>query len=239
MREHCRTQHNYDPDPIPRPPLGGQRKTMELVNSTASAPVEKFLKMMANSRFQQTGITNPTGEHIMNSMGSIENALNFLLDNYVFFSKKEFHGISGYFCKKCLTFQYRYIRNIWDEMTAKGGHVHVPNAQYDANRPAKELEVRTQANRLLIELTNSLFGSSKILEVNRCDPFANFHGPVLNFYTLNPAHWAAIAILSSGSISSNSIINDFITNVEGTYAQIIVGSGPLAGSYLMSIHSVG
>ena len=30
-----------------------------------------------------------------------------------------------------------------------------------------------------------------------------------------------------------------ISLVQGTYAQIMVGSGPLIGSYLMSIHPVG
>ena len=95
------------------------------------------------------------------------------------------------------------------------------------------------ANRQLIELTNSLFGSSKILDVNRCDPYAIFHGPVLKFNSLNPYEWAGIAIMSNVAISNNSFINDFITKVEGTYAQIMVGSGPLIGSYLMSIRSVG
>ena len=112
MREHCRTQHGYDPEPIPRPLPGRQRKTTDWINSTASAPVEKFLKMMANSRFQQTGIRDNTGEPIANSMGSIENALNYLLDNSVIVRKKEFQGISEYFCKKCLSFQYRYITPI-------------------------------------------------------------------------------------------------------------------------------
>src|SRR6476620_7859364 len=163
MREHCRTQHGYDPEPIPRPLPGRQRKTTDWINSTASAPVEKFLKKMANSRFQQTGIRDNTGEPIANSMGSIENALNYLLDNFLIVRKREFQGLSGYFCRKCLSFQYRYIKNIWDEKTAKDRHEHVPNMPYDANRPAKELEGRFQANRLLIELTNSLFGSHKKL----------------------------------------------------------------------------
>ena len=78
------------------------------------------------------------------------------------------------------------IRNIWDEKTAKEEHVHNPNMSYDANRPAKEKEGRIQANRLLIELTNSLFGSYKKFDVNRCEPYANFHGPVIKFNSLNP-----------------------------------------------------
>jgi len=66
--------------------------------------------MMANSRFQQTGIRDNTGEPIANSMGSIENALNYLLDNFLIVRKREFQGISGYFCRKCLSFQYKMKR---------------------------------------------------------------------------------------------------------------------------------
>ncbi|MGA8484202.1 MAG: hypothetical protein WB706_07355 [Nitrososphaeraceae archaeon] len=94
-----------------------------MINSTVSAPVEKFLKMMVYSIFQQTRIRDSTGEPIANSMGSIENALNYLLDNFVIVRKKEFQGISGYFCKKCLSFQYRYIKNIWDESIQRE-HAH-------------------------------------------------------------------------------------------------------------------
>ena len=63
MREHCRTQHRYDPaPPNPGPSPIRQRKTIDSsVNptglSTESATIEKFLKMMRDSvRFQQTGI---------------------------------------------------------------------------------------------------------------------------------------------------------------------------------------
>jgi hypothetical protein len=108
----------------------------------------------------------------------------------------------------------RYVRNIWDEKTAKDEHVHNPNMSFDANRRAKELEGRMLANRQLIELTNSLFGSCKILNVNRCEPYANFHGAVIKFNSLNPYEWAGIAIRNNGAVPSNSYISEFITNVE-------------------------
>ena len=76
--------------------------------------------MLANSmRFQQTGVEDGKREDVAKSVGSIEYALDCLLDNFVIVRKKEFHGISGYFCKKCLSFEYNYIKNIWEEMTAK------------------------------------------------------------------------------------------------------------------------
>ena len=94
---------------------------------------------MSNSvRFQQTEIIQDKSEDLTNSLGSIEYALDYLLDNFVIVHKKEFHGISGYLCKKCLTFEYRYIKNIWEEEIAKDKHVHDFNMSSGINRPAKE-----------------------------------------------------------------------------------------------------
>lgn len=103
MREHCRTQHGYDPEPVPRPPPERQQRTTDLINSTVSAPVEKFLKMMAYSRFQQTGIKDSTGNSIVNSMGSIENALNYLLDNFAIV-RKNFRAYRDIFVRSASPF---------------------------------------------------------------------------------------------------------------------------------------
>jgi hypothetical protein len=111
---------------------------------------------------------------------------------------------------------------------------------YDANRPAKELEGRFQANRLLIELTNSLFGDYKKIDAYRCIAPAKFQGPLIKFEFLNPYHWAGIAIMNNGiARPGNEYINEFITSVEGTYAQIDVASGPLIGKYVISIQAIG
>ena len=247
MREHCRTQHHYDPDPNPKPSPIRQRKTKELINSSVnstglsieSAPVEEFLKMMAYSRFQETGVSDGKREDIAKSLGSIENALDCLLDNFVVVRKKEFQGISGYFCKKCVTFQYRYVRNIWYENTTKDEHVHLQNMPNDANRPVKENERRSEANIILIQLTHSLFGVNKKFDLYRCVGPENFHGPVIKFDYLDPSHWAGIAIKNNGVLLSNLYINDFIINVKGTYAQIIVASGAFKGKYLISVKTIG
>jgi hypothetical protein len=38
---------------------------------------------------------------------------------------------------------------------------------------------------------------------------------------------------------SNEYVKEFITSVEGTYAQIDVASGPLFGKYVISIQTSG
>lgn len=244
MREHCRTQHHYDPDPNPSISPIGQRKTMELMDSSGnattmsktSAPVEKFLRTMANAaRFQQKGTKDDTGE---DSLGTIEYSLNYILDNFVIISKKEFRGISGFYCKKCLTFEYRYIRNLGGEKTAKDKHVHSFNLALDGNRDLKETELRIQAENVLIELTNSLFGAYKKIDVQPCVAHANIQGPVLKYDSLESYQWAGIAIMNNGLTKpTNEYINEFIISVEGTYAQIIVATGALKGKYLISIQS--
>ena len=60
---------------------------------------------MSNSRFQQTGVKDGKREDIAKSLGSIEYALDCLLDYFVIVSKREFNGISGHFSKTCLSFQ--------------------------------------------------------------------------------------------------------------------------------------
>jgi hypothetical protein len=110
---------------------------------------------------------------------------------------------------------------------------------YDANRPVKEMERQMQANSLLIELTNSLFGAFKFFQVQRCIESADFQGPVIKFNYLDQSHWAGMALKNRVLIPSDSVMNNFITNVGGTYAQIIVAIGPLTGIYVVSIQASG
>lgn len=94
----------------------------------------------------------PSDEDIAKSLSSIKYALDYLLDNFVIISKKEFNGISGYFCKKCLTFEYRYITNIWDDVTVEFDHIDKFNDMTsDVDRSVKESEQCTNGiNKLVI-----------------------------------------------------------------------------------------
>ena len=94
-----------------------------------------------------------------------------------------------------------------------------------------------QANNVLIELTNSLFGGNKKFEL--LESYPEYQWPVIKFDSLAPDNWACNAIINTGVVVSDSYINDFITNVEGTYAQIDVASGPLIGKYVISIQTIG
>ena len=68
---------------------------------------------MSNSRFQQTGVKDGKREDIAKSLGSIEYALDCLLDYFVIVSKREFNGISGHFSKTCsLISTYGVLRTL-------------------------------------------------------------------------------------------------------------------------------
>jgi hypothetical protein len=243
MRNHCRTQHSFDPEPAARPPPErfemGKSSVYPVELFTAYGPAKKFLKMMVNVERHQNRAMSVNNTEPVASPSTLQDALARLLDNYIIIRKREFHGITAYFCRKCLTFQYRYVKNIFDEKTAQEEHIHIPDMPYDPNRQAKELEGSILSHRLLMELTNSLFGSSKIVEVTPCIPSANYHGPVIKFNFLNPYDWPGVAIRRNGAVISDSYLNEFITHVKGTYAQIMVESGPLTGVYLMSVRSAG
>jgi hypothetical protein len=120
------------------------------------------------------------------------------------------------------------------EKTAEDKHAHSFNMQLDGNRALKKRELRIQANNALIELTNSLFTSHKKFE--HYESSADFHGPIIKFDSLSPSDWAWNAIMR-GLAVSDAEINDFIINVQGSYAQIIVENGHLSGSYMVAVQT--
>jgi hypothetical protein len=106
------------------------------------------------------------------------------------------------------------------------------------DRSAKEKERRTQANLALIELTDSIFTGKKYLEVNSSvdqEFLSNFHGPRLEFNSLEFDNWSGKIIIEEQEELSENYINNFITDVGGTYALISIPSGPYSGDYLMFV----
>ena len=69
-------------------------------------------------------------------MGSIENALNYLLDNFVIIRKDgNFMAYQGYFCSKSLHFPIADMLGIsGTKRQPKKNTYHNPNMSYDANR---------------------------------------------------------------------------------------------------------
>ena len=70
-------------------------------------------------------------------------------------------------------------------------------------------------------------------------PSATFHAPVKKIESLSAEHWARTAIPTMGAVlTDDSHVYDFIKNVQGTYAQIVIASGDFRGTYDIVVESI-
>ncbi|MFI5423685.1 MAG: hypothetical protein ACHQXG_02740 [Nitrososphaerales archaeon] len=257
MRQHCRTQHNYDPlpRPYPRPTYPENRKhgkAQELergsfingeIRSNLSVPRERFFKMMEERvRLQAMNRRYHIRQDNLDSMRSMEYALNYLLDNFVMVSKRDIQGISGCFCEKCLSFEFQYIMRIGEDSTPWDKHLHNPHMINEANnlqnRLAKEHKLRLQANQSLITLANSLFTGKVRLVVEpvlEATFIANFHGPVIKLDYLTSDHWAWSPIVNKVVGIDETSMNNFIVDMAGSFVLISVQNGSYSGHHLIYI----
>ena len=182
MREHCRTQHNFDPMPkIAKQNLTrvGQGQFVTGTNSTRpSDAVKKFMKSMGEIlTIQELGHNQNVHHLTRDSIGSMDNALNYLMDNYVIMRNTEVNGISGHICNNCLSFQFQYIKDIGVDLTAGEKHLCLRSMVNEANslqdKFVKQQSMRIQAYDSLAILANSIFMGKQHLVVNS---------------TLTPAH---------------------------------------------------
>ena len=139
MRKHCRTQHGFDPMPAPANVKVTTVRRPELVTGTntigPSDTTEKFLKMMRDFlTIQELGFGLDVKQVVSNSVGFIDKALNYLMDNYVILRKTDVSGISGHVCGNCLTFQFQYIKNIGFDLTARERHRCIPSMVHEASK---------------------------------------------------------------------------------------------------------
>lgn len=149
-------------------------------------------------------------------------------------------GISGYVCKRCLTFQYSYVQYIGREPTARDRHRCRASAIEEANKVqnkvAKLDQIRTRANSCLAILANSIWSGKKYLITNSSLSPAfvdNFHGPVLTYESITPDHWARKKISSKKFKLGDTPFRNFIRRTRGTYALISIQTGEHSGYHLM------
>ena len=80
--------------------------------------------------------------------------------------KKDITGISGHVCDKCLTFQYRYIKDMGFESTASEKHNCDPMALDEVGKLQDKIarldQIRAQAHSCLAKLINSIWTGKKI-----------------------------------------------------------------------------
>jgi len=262
MREHCRTQHGFDPMPNPNPsPVPTTQYPRVQINTSkeekesASEPdistgqpsdvFERFLRMMRNSlELQGLSAGHEVDQDILDSIQGENNALRHLMDNFVMTRKNEVAGISGYVCKRCLTFQYVYVQYIGREQSARERHRCRKSSIEEANNVQNKVDrlrhIRTRANNCLATLANLIWSGKKYMITNSSPSPAfvnNFHGPILTYESITPTHWTWRKILNKKIKLGDIAFENFIMRTRGTYALILIQTGDLSGYHLMHLKS--
>lgn len=259
MREHCKTQHGFDPMPNPNPIPSTQHPRVQIdkneeLKESVSAPevilgqtsevFERFLRMMRNSlELQGLSVGQDLNQEILDSIRGEDDALRYLMDNFVMTRKNEVAGISGHVCNRCLTFQYSYVRYIGREPTARERHRCRTSAFDEANKIQNKVDkldqIQTRANGCLAILANSIWRGKKYLITNSSLSPAyveHFQGPRLTYESISPDHWAWKKISSKKFKLGDIAFKNFIRRTRGTYALIFVQTGDHFGHHLMYIN---
>jgi hypothetical protein len=236
------------PDPLNviqnRRAVGQPQSVTGTKTTRPSATGEKFLRMMRDClTIQELGLSHNANRLIRDSFGSMDNALNYFMDNFVIMGKTEIAGISGHICNNCLSFQFRYIRDIGFDFTAREKHRCLPSMVNEAsklqNKFARLEHLRMQAYDSLTMLTNSIFMGNRHLAVNSTftPPYVtNPHLPLIKFDSITPIDWAWTPISTKAIALTDIGLKNYIIQMEGsTYAQIFVKSGVYPGYHLMYI----
>lgn len=257
MRYHCRTQHGFDPMPRTDPMhlnLGNQLNNLKLpaqshdIPNTDTTPMlstaaEKFLNMMHQRlTFEGLGSGYKENESILDPTDSLENTLNYLIENFVIMRKRDIEGISGYVCDKCLSFQFQYIKDIRRDLPATERHQCQPSMKDEANRLQNKNEnyklVLAKSYQALMSLTNSLFGANKrlIVESSLSPPYVtNLHLPLIKFDTITRDHWAWNPISNKITALTEMDARNFIKKACGTYCFVCIEHGVHVGYHLIFI----
>jgi hypothetical protein len=165
MRQHCKSQHRFDPMPNEdqkkplfirqEPPTNQTKVTLYSdPNRRSFSVVNNFLNLKKlGTEFTRA----PSNENLVRSPNCM---FNHLIDNYVFISKAEISGLSGYVCNECLAFQFHYIKDIGHDLTAEEKHRCKPSMVDEAqnlDKIEKLSELRKRATQSLSELANLSF----------------------------------------------------------------------------------
>jgi hypothetical protein len=168
-----------------------------------------------------------------------DSILNRLVDDYVVVRKRDISGISGYTCRRCWSFEFRYIKDIWIDLTAGETHRCRPTMLKGSNlenRMEIRRELIKQRNDCLLNLTNSVFPEDKFLVVNPdAGNEGDYHAHTFRLHQITPENWAWKPLLKKEMWLSQYDLVRFLARMDGTYARIMIESGQFSGDHLMYI----
>ena len=214
------------------------------INDRPSDAAEKFMKFMGeNFTIQELGLNQNLSQLNQDSFGSMDNALNYLMDNYVIMRNTEVNGVSGHICNICLSFQFRYIKDIGVDLTAREKHLCLTSRVNEANslqnRFARQEYIRIQAYNSLTILANSIFmGKQHLVVKSILTPadVTNPHLPLIKLDSITLNEWARVPISKELIPLSEIALKSYIALMgASTYALILIESGEYSGYHLMYV----
>lgn len=239
MRQHCRTQHNFDPFPGFHPsPIKSEAtdRGKGLPIRISNQILKRILDIVDIAERSQQMRSGNLNNDLSNRSNSFEHALNYISENFSPADKRDIQGISAYFCTQCHTFEIKYVMNIATDIDARGGHVHIP---LESVINSRDYENREKAYRLLIDAVNSVFYGQKFLESipYPTQNILEFRGPSINLPYLSTEHWTLSAIRSGQISIDDELSNSIVKQMSGTYVLTRVKGGQYRGYHLVRVTS--
>jgi len=240
MRQHCKTQHKYDPSP--KAPANQHSPNLKEAVSISKAIANSLQgKVRKTLRSQELSLGRPLGKETWNIVQSTDSTLAFIINNCVLVRKRTIQGISGHFCDNCLTFRFKYIMDIGHDLTPIEKHSCAADAtRYGENIQNKDSErrrLRDKSFRLLVWLTGSVFGARmKVVSrsINPESPEFQF-SPRLQLHILDSDHWIS-SVIRKGRLTVEQIgLPRILHSLTGTFAVISVETGQYQGYYFVKI----
>jgi len=257
LRAHCKKKHGYDPAPVSPELKYGFMKECDGQVSQAGK-LDGKLGTALNRALSKTKLSEElrTGDKVTWAASdfSAEFAINKLLDDNIFLSKKEFEAISGYLCPRCMTFDYSYIRRIGVDLNEEKKHrcntaalIRADNIKDRRIKGELLTDIELQAINHLYELAISQFGPALRLVAKRL-PFVVMPQESLIGKTYAPAiiadsihssgyAWLERAIIDREYCLEEQQLWEFIYNTRSTYSIAVTLKGDYSGAYLLQLKS--
>jgi hypothetical protein len=242
MRQHCRSQHGYDPEANIQP-FRSKSNLQKTVTLPETLENKLKNKIQEEPRLLELALGRPLTDKTSNVTQSAELALTYLLDNFTLVRKRQIQGISGHICDTCLTFHFKYIMDIGGDVPLDERHRCRPKALKEAknirDRDSAKKQLHEESVRWLIRLCRSVFGSpmelvSQPISVETMRS-SKFHYPRWPLLTIDSNHcvWSAI---SNGRVPiGQEILEEILSYLTGTFAVMSVAMGEFQGQYLLKV----
>jgi hypothetical protein len=246
--------HNKSPthNVVPNQSYSSWDNTLpEIIKMYSNYTKSRQIEGSSNNMFE-------TVSHLQQQVNYLQNQLSETYSNNVITPKSGFLGISGYSCKRCRSFSWRYVKDPGYDMTMQAKHYcdeekvkkifKVPIRKIDECNLDNSL-----VNELLISL-NSLIPGDKFLFAhdltNMFSSLSNVIDAKTIYHVLGIPHrlpysfikddkinwvYRAISNLGKRILMNNDEIKDFLRRLKSTYGLIVIPNGRIFRRIQMTI----